>query len=296
MNLRESAAMALTVRPLSPVLGAEVIGLDLERDLSDAAFGEILEAWRRHLVLVFRGQTIGDERLLAFARRFGELDPAPKLDGRRSHPPGFPEITVVSNVVENGEPVGGLANGELGWHSDMTYQPNPPVGCVLHAWEAPEDSGFTWFSSLREALATLPAGLRDRLRTLSAVHDETYTSAGTVRQGHVGHAGPQHAKGATHPFFVTHPSWGEEILLAGRRKNALIPGLPLTESEALLDELWAHLSRPELAIKHAWRPGDVVVWDNLLTLHKRDAFDSSARRTLHRAQIRRLHPALQAAA
>lgn len=281
--------MPIEIRPLSPVLGAEIIGVDLENDLSEPVFAEILAAWRKHLVLLFRGQKIGDDRLLRFARRFGELDPAPKLDGVVASPEGFPDITVVSNVVENGRPLGGLANGELHWHSDMTYQADPPVGCVLHAWEAPAEEGYTWFSSLRAALAELPPGLRERLHGLSSIHDRTYTSAGTLRHGLAAHAGPQQAQGADHPFLVSHPSWHESTLLVGRRQNAFIPKLGLEEGEKLLDDLWQHVLKPEYAIRHAWKPGDVVVWDNLLTLHRRDAFDAGARRILHRAQIRRLH-------
>ena len=275
--------MPLKIRPLSDALGAEVIGLKLESDVTEAVFREIVTAWRDHQVLLFRDQKVEDGALLDFARRFGVLDPAPYIDAKVAHPPEFPEISVVSNVLVNGEPIGSLSNYELAWHSDMTFQDHAPVGCILHAWEVPLDEGATLFTSLRAALETLPVTLRERIRTLRAFHDKSTTSAGTLRHGIEGRAG------VLHPLLISHPSWGEEILLLGRRANSFIDGMDHAEGLALLDEIWAHATRPEFAISHQWRPGDVVIWDNLLTMHRRDGFSSSARRILHRAQIRSLY-------
>lgn len=289
--------MALDIIPLSSALGAEIRGLDLGAPLSDAVFAELVAAWRQHLVLLFRDQPVGDARLVEFARRFGELDLAPVGDNKDpAVPDGFPEITVVSNVVENGRHLGALANGELVWHSDMTYQAEPPVGCILHAWEVSETQGFTWFSNLREATRTLPVDLRARIDGRQSFHDGSYTSAGTLRQGYASEIDPERSPGTRHPFLVRHPSWDEEVLLLGRRPNARVLGIGAQESDALLDALWDHATQPEFGFRHAWRPGDVLIWDNLLTLHRRDAFDASIRRSLHRAQIRRLHPQLRAAA
>ena len=283
--------MPISTRPLSPAFGAEVLGVDIENGLTDEAFQDIIALWRRHLVLLIRGQTIGDERLLKFARRFGALDPAPQLDKTRSSPDGYPEIAVVSNVVENGAPLGGLGHGDLAWHSDMTYVADPPVGCILHAWEAPAGAGRTHFANLRAALAALSPEDRARIATLGSVHDNAYTSAGTRRQGVEGGDAPR-----VHPLVIEHPSWGEDALLIGRQRGAAIVGLPTEESDALLARIWEAATRPENTIAHDWRAGDVVIWDNLLTLHRRDAFDGAARRILHRAQIRALHPGLQAVA
>lgn len=289
--------MAFEIRPLSPVFGAEVVGLDLGRRLPDSVFADLVTAWRQHLVLLFRGQTIGDPALVDFARRFGDLDPAPVGDNQDgATPEGFPEITVVSNVVENGRHLGALASGELTWHSDMTYKAEPPVGCVLHAWEVSETSGFTWFSSLRAATEALPQDLRDRIAGQQSFHDGSYTSAGTLRHGYSPEVDPERSPGVRHPFLVRHPSWGEEVLLLGRRPNGVVIGHEPSESEALLDALWAHATKPGFVFRHAWKPNDILIWDNLLTLHRRDAFDPTVRRTLHRAQILRVHPALRKAA
>lgn len=281
--------MTLKIRPLSENFGAEILDVDLGHDLNDSIFGQILDAWRKFSVLLLRNQATGDEHLLRFAKKFGALDPAPPLDSAQCAPKNFPEITVVSNVIEQGAAIGGLGHGELAWHSDMTFAPNPPVGCILHAWEAPAGSGKTHFASLRNALAGLPEAERARLKILRAAHDEKITSAGTLRHG-VGDRAPK-----THPLIMRHPSWGDEVLLLGRRRNGRVANLPEAESEALLDALWAWATRPENAFAHDWRPGDVVIWDNLHVLHRRDAFDGAARRVLHRAQIAALHPEFRAA-
>jgi len=275
--------MPIRIRPLSDAIGAEIEGIDLEEDVSDEVFDWLIDTWRTHQVLLFRNQHVGDTRLLSFANRFGALDPAPYIDAKVTHPPEFPEISVVSNVLVNGEPIGSLSNHELAWHSDMTFQEVPPVGCILHAWEAPSDEGATWFTSLRAALATLSPDLRGKIRSLKAFHDKTTTSAGTQRHGTQGRAG------TFHPLLIRHPTWGEEILLLGRRKNSFIEALDDQQSQELLDQIWDHATKPEFSIHHYWKPGDVVIWDNLLTMHRRDAFSPEVRRILHRAQIRTLH-------
>jgi len=276
--------MTLRIIPLSKAIGAEVEGVDLENDASDEVFAEIIEAWREHQVLLFRNQSVGDEKLVAFARRFGELDPAPYIDAKVAHPPEFPEISVVSNVLVNGEAIGSLGHSDLAWHSDMTFQDTPPVGCILHAWETPEGEGATWFTSLRSALAALPKDLRTKIQSLQAFHDKSTTSAGTLRHGVEGRAG------RFHPFLIRHPTWDEETLFLGRRANSFVDELDDEDGQVLLDQVWGFATKPEFSIAHVWKPGDVVIWDNLLTMHRRDAFPSQARRILHRAQIRRLHP------
>jgi len=288
--------MALKIERFASVLGAEATGIDLRAPIDAGTAAEIIAAWRQNLVLVFRNQTIDDAGLLAFAKSLGDLDLAPALDSKKAHVAAFPEIAVVSNVIENGEPIGGLGSGDLAWHSDMTFQEEPPVGCVLNARETPAGGGFTWFTSLRAATAALPQTLRAQIADRKILHDHSTTSAGTLRHGVVPSADPETRPGARHKLIWTHPSWQEDFLLLGRRFNAHVVGLQTGESEALLDALWAHATNPAFAMRHEWRPGDVVLWDNLLTMHRRDSFDSNARRVLHRAQIRRLNPQWRAAA
>jgi len=288
--------MSLDVCPLASGFGAEILGRDLRLKLSDSVFADLVAAWKTYQVLLFRRQLVGDRALVEFARRFGELDPAPVYDHEdRAIPDGFPEITVVSNVVENNRHLGALGNGPETWHSNMTYKREPPVGCILHAWEVPDNTGFTWFSSLRAATAALPAELRARVGRLQSFHDGSYTSAGTLRHGYAPQVDPDHSPGTRHPFLIRHPSWQEEVLLLGRRPNAAVIGLEQSESDSLLEALWTHATRAEFTFRHVWHQGDVLIWDNLLTLHRREGFAPSVRRTLHRAQILRLHPRLRAA-
>ena len=269
-------------------LGAEIGGIDISRPLSKETVAGLLAAWHDHLVLVFRDQKMNDEALVAFSRSFGTLEKAPipeKLRGGFSHVPKLPEVAVVSNVIEDGVAIGALGDGELVWHNDMTYLPNPPPASVLCAVELPPSGGDTWFCNMYLAYETLPAALRARIAGLSANHDSSYTSAGTLRKGFDEVTDVSKAPGAKHPLVLTHHGTGRKALYLGRRRNAYIVGMPPAESEALLDELWAHATQEKFAMKHSWRLGDVVMWDNRCTMHRRDAFDPAARRILHRTQL-----------
>ncbi len=274
------------LRTLGP-LGAEIGGVDISRPLDAATVAAITAAWHAHLVLVFRDQALDDAALVAFSRNFGVLERAPipeKLRGT-AHVPQLPEVAVVSNVVEDGVPIGALGDGELVWHNDMTYLPDPPPASVLYAVELPPSGGDTWFNNMYLAYETLPAGLRERISGLTANHDSSYTSAGTLRKGFEAVTDVAQAPGAKHPLVLTHPETGRKALYLGRRRNGHVVGMPVADSEALLDQLWAHASQPELAVAHRWRCGDLVMWDNRCTMHRRDAFDPAARRILHRTQL-----------
>jgi taurine dioxygenase len=269
-------------------LGAEIGDVDISRPLSPAQVQRLTALWHENLVLVFRGQQMTDESLVAFSRNFGTLERAPipeKLRGGATHRPMLPEVAVVSNVVENGVAIGALGDGELSWHNDMTYLEDPPPASILCAVELPASGGDTWFCNMYLAYETLPASLRARIDGLKANHDSSYTSAGTLRKGFDEVTDASKAPGAKHPLVITHPATGRKALYLGRRLNGYIVGLPLEESEALLDELWAHATQPRFAVAHAWQPGDVVMWDNRCTMHRRDAFDPAARRILHRTQL-----------
>jgi taurine dioxygenase len=270
------------LRPLGPCFGAEVTGLRLDETLDGAAAEFLVSAWRRYLVLVLRGQALTPAAMLALGRRLGALDTAPPLDAARSHLDGYPEIAIVSNVVENGEPIGGLGHGELSWHSDMTFRAQPPVACALHAVEVPA-GGDTSFLSLVDAAERLPEDLRREIAGLRLLHDRRYTSAGTPRRDSAGEPPMRHA------LLSTDPLSGRPCLLLGRRLNSEVVGLDGEEGRSLLDRLWAGLADPALTLRHVWRPGDLVLWGNLAVMHRRDAFDASARRILHRLQFRVLH-------
>ncbi len=275
----------ISVTALGQALGAEVGGVDL-RAVDRATLSEIKDAWHEYLVLRFRGQALTDPELLAFSRLFGELDPPGPNPYGAPYIPAFPEINVISNVKVEGKPIGSLGDGEATWHCDMTYAEVPPRAALLHALEVPPGGGDTYWSNMYLAYETLPADLRAAIAGRRAVHDATYNSAGVMRKGMQPVADPRQAPGARHPLVIIHPETGRAALFLGRRRNGYIVGLDLEESEALLDRLWAHATRPEFSFRQVWQRSDLVLWDNRCTLHRRDPFDPAARRIMHRTQIK----------
>jgi taurine dioxygenase len=274
------------IRKLGDALGADVLGLDLSKPIERSVFDEVRKAWLDHLVLRFRDQKLTDPQVLAFSRNFGELDPPGPNPLGRPFLADHPEMNVISNIKEGGVPIGGLGDGEAIWHADMTYIERPPMAAILYAIEIPPAGGDTYWANMYVAYETLPPDLRRRIEGREAVHDATYNSAGTMRKGYQEVTDPRNAPGARHPLVRIHPETGRPCLFLGRRRNSYIVGLELEESEALLDELWAHATQPRFTFRQQWRVGDVMVWDNRCTLHRRDAFDPRARRLLHRTQIR----------
>jgi taurine dioxygenase len=279
------AADAFEVIPTGAALGATVKGIDL-RDLSEATFARIMQAWHEHSVLLLRGQTLTDQDLIAFSRRLGELDWAPVQETGRRFVEGLPEIYIVSNVKVNGEPIGSLGDGEAVWHTDMSYLDLPPKASMLYALEIPPTGGNTSFCTMYGIYEALPQQLKDRIAGLRIKHDGTYNSGGYVRQGVTPTDDPRQSPGAVHPLVCTHPANGRRMLYLGRRRNAYLVGLELAESEALLNELWSIVDRSEFSWEHVWRVGDLVLWDNRCTMHRRDAFDPNSRRIMHRTQVK----------
>ena len=294
-SVRPQSSAGFQVESLPYALGALVTGVDL-RNLDDAAFGAIHAAWLEHLVIVIREQQIGDDGLTAFSARFGVLDEVP-IVSKGQAPRYNKHISVISNIRENGVPIGGLGDDEVLWHSDTSYRDFPPSASVLYALEIPPAGGNTGFSNMYLALETLPPDLRDRIDTLTVKQDITYTAGGELREGFTPVTDVRKCPGATHPLVRTHPETGRNALYLGRRRNAYIHGLEIAESEALLDTLWAHVTQDFLAWQHQWQVGDVAVWDNRCVMHHRDPFDPHARRVMHRAQARDgLRPARDPAA
>jgi taurine dioxygenase len=275
----------ITVVPTGAALAAEIHGVDLCR-IDDADFAGIHRAWLDHQVLLFRGQHLDDDALIAFSRRFGALDLAPIQENGRRFVDGHPELYVVSNVIENGVAIGSLGAGEAVWHTDMSYLDDPPKASMLYAIEVPPAGGNTGFTSMYRAYEELPESLKQRVEGRRLKHDGTYNSGGYVRQGIRATDDPVVSPGTYHPIVCRHPETGRQCLYLGRRRNAYIEGLPLAESEALLDELWRFATREDLSWYNTWRVGDLVLWDNRCTMHRRDPFDAATRRIMHRTQIK----------
>lgn len=274
------------VRPLTDSVGAEITGVDLAA-VTDEQFAAIAEAFDRYAGLLFRDQTLTPEQLVAFSRRFGDLDHAPVMENGQTAVPGLPEVYLVSNIEgADGKPIGSLGSGEAVWHTDMSYLDMPPDISMLHAIEVPPSGGDTWLCGMHAAYTLLPEQLKRRVAGLRIKHDGTYNSGGYVRQGATVTDDPRESPGTFHPILCAHPNTGEPLLYLGRRRMAYVEGLSLEASEALLDELWAYATREENAYRHAWWVGDVLMWNNRATMHRRDPFDASARRLMRRTQVR----------
>ena len=275
----------MKIRPLSKALGAEIVGVDV-RELDDAGFGVLHATWLEHQVLLLRGQHLDPEAQVRFSRRFGALQRAPV--NKRGIPwlPDHPEMAVMSNIVENGQPQGSLGAGEAIWHTDMSYEEVPPSASLLFALEVPADGGGnTGFANMYRAFEALDPERQTQVASLTLVHDSSRSSADELRKGFEEVVDPRDAPGARHPAVVTHPETGRRALFLGRRRNAYVVGHSLADSEAMLDELWEHATRPEFTWHHRWRVGDLLIWDNRCVLHRRDAFDGTQRRRMHRTQV-----------
>jgi taurine dioxygenase len=278
----------ISIRNLDAPLGAEVAGVDVSKPLPPADIDAIENVWRDRLVVVFHGQSLNDPQLIDFSRNFGELDPPGPNPFGQPFLKDHPELNVISNVVENGKPIGNLGDGEAVWHADMTYVDVPPKAAMLHALEVPppEAGGNTYFANMFAAYEALPADLKQTAEGKIAIHDASRNSAGMLRKGYQEVTDVRQTVGARHPLVRTDPKTGRKALFLGRRPNAYVLGLSVADSDALLDALWAHATQPRFAMCHEWKVGDLLMWNNLSVLHRRDPFDPKTRRVMHRSQIK----------
>jgi len=280
--------MVISIKNLDAPLGAEINGIDVSKPLPQADIDMIEAAWHERLVVVFHGQSLSDPQLIAFSKNFGELDPPGPNPYGEPFNKAHPELNVISNVVENGKPTGNLGDGEAVWHADMTYVDLPPKAAMLHALEVPppEAGGNTYFANMFEAYETLPANMKKAADGKIAVHDASRNSAGMLRKGYKEITDVRETPGAHHPLVRTDPKSGRKALFLGRRPNAYVLGLEVVESEALLDALWSHATQSRFVMCHEWKDGDLLMWNNLSVLHRRDPFDPRTRRVMHRSQIK----------
>ena len=268
-------------------LGAKVSGLDLSLTLDEHSFSDLYAAWLEHSVLVIPDQSLTEPALVEFSKRLGQLElpPASETRARGDGGASLPEIWTISNVKVDGVAIGGLGNFEADWHTDMSYLETPPIASVLYAREIPEVGANTSFADMYAALDSMPAGLRQRLSDICVQHDSAYTSVGTLRDGATKVGDASEAVGAIHPAIRTHPETNRQALYMGRRLNASIQHMPMAQSENLLDEIWSFCTQRQFVYEHVWQIGDLVMWDNRCTIHRRDAFDSEQRRIMWRTQV-----------
>jgi taurine dioxygenase len=274
----------MDIQPISKVMGAQVRGADLSRPLADAAFGEILHAFHRHMLLVFPQQDIDEAQQVAFSRRFGELQ-IHVLEQYRH--PRHPEIYVLSNVdAKTGKTTGSHPDkGTLVWHSDLSFLPRPALATALHGIEVPAEGGDTLFADMCAAYDTLDIETKNLLEKLRAVHD---IDVSRRRAGEAPMTERQRAEAppVEHPAVRTHPATGRKVLYLSRHASHVV-GMPRPESDALLERLQAHATSERFVYRHRWRARDLVIWDNRCTMHCATPYDPGAeRRVIHRTVVK----------
>ena len=290
----------IKIIPTGGALGAEVRGVELHGNITPDKVEALKQAWYDHLVLLFRKQQLNDNDLLRASSIFGHLQVggAIRYFRERGLKEGkgllsqHNEITVVSNLDDRGNPVrvnAGLGSNEVIWHSDNSYVETPPAGSMLYAIQIPENGGGdTSFANQYLAYETLPDIMRIAIEGKQQRHDASRNSAGVLRPTANLPKTPEEVEGPVHPLVRVHPETGRKALYLGRRRNwpsNYILDIPIKRSEALLDRLWRHATKPEFVWTHQWRPGDVLLWDNRCVMHYRTEVDHTRPRVLHRTQI-----------
>jgi taurine dioxygenase len=273
----------LNVTRLGRALGAEISGVDLSRPLSEDAFAEVAKAFFDHEVVVFREQKLAPEQQVAFTRRFGAIEF--NIFGERWSVPGAPEIVVVSNLTEDGKPIGIRRAGE-NWHSDMCYTARPPRGTILYACEIPELYGLplgdTEFASAAAAYDALPRAMKERIAGRRAVFDFAARKRAFPPTREEIERNPP----VTHPIVRTHPHTGRKCLYVMRDDCTGIEGLDEEEAAALICALADHIAKPAFIYRHQWRVGDLLLWDNCTVQHRAiQDYDLPQRRLMHRTTM-----------
>ena len=280
----------MRIIPIGEMIAADIQDANLSQPLDDVSIAAITKAWNENLVLRFRNQHLSDADLIRFSSYFGELDPPGPNPYGVTFLPEFPEINVISNVKdETGVPIGNLGDGEAVWHADMTYIDNPPEAGILYALEVPVGQGDTYFANMVAAYNDLPSDLRVAIEGKTLIHDAAHNSAGMLRKGYEEITDVKLTPGARHPLAYE-DQHGRVSLFLGRRPHAYILGMEESDSDSLLDALWAHATQPKYSWHNEWQKGDLVMWQNRMVMHRRDAFDPSTRRVMHRTQLKGKSP------
>lgn len=281
----QGAPQDFSIRAFDGPLGAEITGLDLHRPVSDQDIASIRATLVKHGVVVFRDQRITPEQHVAFSRRFGPLQVHVLNRFRLAD---HPEILIVSNVIENGQPIG-LVDAGADWHSDLSYMPTPSLGSLLHSQELPAEQGDTLYANMFNAYDTLPADVKKILEGRRAVHSYVYRYKRLQKlspwrvdltQKQIDEVPP-----VEHPVIRTHPESGRKALFVSEGFTSHIIGLPQDESDALLKFLHEHTIRPENIYTHKWQAHDIVFWDNRSTVHYAAITPQHLRRTLYRTTV-----------
>ena len=266
--------MKLDLRPLSEALGAEVRGVDLAKKQGAETVAALRQAWLDHLILLFRDQHLTEEQLVEATAMFGPPGELARPEEYRT--PGQKKlhqtVMLISNIRENGKPIGALPDGEMMFHHDMLHAEVPHDGTLLYAREIPSHGGNTLFANLYAAYEALPAELRAPLEGKRAFHHYNYGSQAKGDDKGVPAFAESH-----HPVFRTHPGTGRKAIYVNRLMTEYVEGLPREDSDRLLARVFDHAESPRFVYEHVWRVGDAMLWDNRCTMHARTDFPPERR-------------------
>lgn len=290
----------LEIRKFDAPLGAEIVGVDLGMPMDNAGFSQIERAFAENTVLLFRNQRITEDQHVAFSRRFGDLEVLGFYQ-KYLHP-GHPEIFVVSNIIENGQPIGLQEAGRI-WHTDVSYKEEPSMGSLLYAKEVPHENGTplgdTLFASTAAAYDALSPEMKNRLQGRTAIHklDEARykRDPGSQRQRGTRAAltdeQKRMIKDIEHPVIRTHPVTGRKCIYVNELYTFRIVDMDEEESSQLLAQLYAHIISPKFIYRHKWAVGDLLMWDNCAAQHLAVGdYTAAQRRLMHRTTIRGAAP------
>jgi taurine dioxygenase len=275
-------AMTLETRALHPTLAVEIVGLPLWETLDDPTVATLRDLYSRYGVLVFRRQALSERELADFCALLGPLERTVRSDWAS---PAVPEVTVLSNLKDGlGRNIGGLGDGELQWHSDQSYMEKPATGAALYALELPPEGGETFWVDLRVAYAKLPRPLRAQITGKRGIFDYAKRLAGYGRDSdqQISEEARRLTPPVTHALVRAHPETGDRSLYLDSTTTIGIDYMDISSGMALLDEIYAAATRDEFVYAHQWQVGDLVVWDNGFTMHRRTPFDPGARRLMKR--------------
>jgi taurine dioxygenase len=274
--------MAVTAVPLSNNIGAEVRGVDLSKPVDAATRKEIYDLWLEHLILLFRDQKLTQEQMIGATLIFGEQ----AISNRKAEllPSGWakllPGIMLISNIRENGVPIGNLPDGEMWFHHDMLHVAMPHKGTCLYSLEVPSKGGNTRFANCYRAYETLPEPLKSKLEGRRAIHSYRL---GEAKRGDG--MGVEQVNESSHPVFRTHEETGRKAVYVNRLMTVGVEGMAADQSKAALDVVFDHSENEDWVYEHVWRPGDFIVWDNRCSMHARTDFSAGERRLMMRTTI-----------
>jgi taurine dioxygenase len=281
MNVMTEARFEVV--PLTKHIGAELRGIDLREKPDDATIRQIYQAWLDHLVIIFPGQQLSQEDLVRVTGYFGEIGELSRP--AKYFPKGYssllPGIMLISNIRENGEPIGALPDGEMMFHHDMIHAEVPSKATLLYSVEIPAEGGNTLFASGYAAYDTLDPDVRNRLEGRKALHHYNY---GTTIRG--GKMGTEAFAECVHPVFRTHEDTGRKAVYVNRLMTVGIVGMPEEESTPLLNKVFDHAEKRDFVYEHKWRLGDLLLWDNRCSSHARTDFPSTQRRLMLRTTVK----------